>query len=354
MQTIRNALSQIMPPDTSKASVRSLSNNLRTFRNTSMKLRRLWGTKKKEVFLCMYGFSTKAKRDLIVFVLEYTTLSRCVHASTTLVSRDAGAGGWEMLVSIIADCEDEYEHNAAARLQNLEALCELLGTSAGIISFDEYLDAPMRSFLQRLQSSADASGVRSTPLTITGNHIYADLRERMRLEAEDSARATLEQGTGFRFTPTQMLRYVNLSSAHIARLEQSIRDFGIDVQSVVATLEEGHRAVTELREATNEIRNAAWSPEPVTTTVHPETSTPAVFQDTSTVSHYNPNYNPNTSRELSARTHSLAIQGHRSIARAFATSRNMEIILFNLSESLSHNNLIPVPRRPRTTRNLPH
>ena len=353
MQTIRNALSQIMPQDTSKASVRSLSNDLRTFRNASLKLRRLWGTRKKEVFLCIYGFSSKAKRDLIVFVLEYTTLSRCVHASTTLVSQDTEAGGWEMLVSVIADCEDGCEQGATARLQKIEAFCELLGTSAGVIAFDEYLDAPMRSFLQRLQSSADASAIRSTPLTITGNHIYSDLRERMRLEAEESARATLEQGTGFRFTPTQMLRYVNLSSAHIARLEQSIRDFGIDVQSVVATLEEGHRAVTELREATNEIRIATWSPEHVTETVNPETNPPAVFQDTSTVSHYNPNYNPNTSRELSARTHSLALQGHRSIARAFATSRNMEIILFNLSASLSQNNLIPVQRRARTNRNLP-
>ena len=122
VQVVRNALSRIMPQDTAKGSVHSLSNCLRNFCNMSMKVRRLWGPKKKEVFMCVYGFSCRMKRDLLVTVMEYTTLSRCVHVRTTLSSQDAEAGGWEMLVSIIVDRQDESAQGTGARVHEMENL----------------------------------------------------------------------------------------------------------------------------------------------------------------------------------------------------------------------------------------
>lgn len=207
--------------------VNSVMKDVSSLHTHSVKMIRRNPENRKEVFACVYGFSDLQKRNVVMDVLRYITLSECVYGSITRPADNGNGGGWEVLISILQTHELNTLH-----IDKLENVLERFAVSAGIVPFESYMCSAMQTCLARLKRGTQEYGSIFSCKTTTGANVFRDLNDCRQRENEAHARAELESGTGFPFTATSMLRYVRMASSRIASLENFVLHAAQEVRSV--------------------------------------------------------------------------------------------------------------------------
>lgn len=213
--------------------VNSVMKDVSSLHTHTVKMLRRNPENRKEVFACVYGFSDLQKRNVVMDVLRYITLSECMYGSITRPADNGDGGGWEVLISILQTHELNTLH-----IDKLENVLERLAVSAGIVPFESYMCSAMQTCLTRLKRGTQEYGSKHACKTTTGANVFRDWNDCRERENEARARAELESGTGFPFTATSMLRYVRMASSRIADLENFVLHAAQEVRSVTPLVQD--------------------------------------------------------------------------------------------------------------------
>ena len=221
--------------------VNSVMKDVSSLHTHAVKMQRRNPENRKEVFACVYGFSDLQKRNVVMDVLRYITLSECVYGSITRPADNGDGGGWEVLISILQTHELNTLH-----IDKLENVLERLAVSAGIVPFESYMCSAMQTCLTRLKRGTQEYGSKHACKTMTGANVFQDFNDCREREKEARARAELESGTGFPFTATSMLRYVQMASSRIASLENFVLHAAQEVRSVTPVVQDAVNSADNL------------------------------------------------------------------------------------------------------------